>query len=275
MMWLSGFMSWIFRADKNGDGMKGYLDNVDTVEGNLKDAGCDETLVKEFIKLIKTGERKRQLRMLEKHRSNLLEEIHKNEKKIECLDYLVCQMEKKMGKKIVVLSTSPRMGGNSEMMADAFIRGAAEAGHEAEKIHLYDKKIEFCKGCLACQHTGACVIRDDAAVIVEQMRQADVLVFATPIYFYEMSGQMKTLLDRTNPLFPGEYAFRDIYLLAASADEEASSMDGAVKGLEGWISCFEQAHLSGVIRGAGADKKGEIENVPEALNAAYEFGRNV
>ena len=62
-------------------------------------------------------------------------------------------------------------------------------------------------------------------MIVEQMRQADVLVFATPIYFYEMSGQMKTLLDRTNPLFPGEYAFRDIYLLAASADEEASSMD--------------------------------------------------
>ena len=268
-------MSWFFRTDKNGDGMKGYLDNVDTVEWNLKDAGCDETLVKEFIKLIKTGERKRQLRMLEKHRSNLLEEIHKNEKKIECLDYLVCQMEKKMGKKIVVLSTSPRMGGNSEMMADAFIRGAAEAGHEAEKIHLYDKKIEFCKGCLACQHTGACVIRDDAAVIVEQMRQADVLVFATPIYFYEMSGQMKTLLDRTNPLFPGEYAFRDIYLLAASADQEASSMDGAVKGLEGWISCFEEAHLSGVIRGAGADKKGEIENVPEALNAAYEFGRNV
>lgn len=100
-------MSWFFRTDKNGDGMKGYLDNVDTVKRNLKDAGCDETLVKEFIKLIKTGERKRQLRMLEKHRSNLLEEIHKNEKKIECLDYLVCQMEKKMGKKIVVLSTSP------------------------------------------------------------------------------------------------------------------------------------------------------------------------
>ena len=62
-------------------------------------------------------------------------QIHKNEKKIECLDYLVCQMEKKMGKKIVVLSTSPRMGGNSEMMADAFIRGAAEAGHEAEDVY--------------------------------------------------------------------------------------------------------------------------------------------
>lgn len=88
-------------------------------------------------------------------------------------------------------------------------------------------------------------------------------------------AQMKTLLDRTNPLFPGEYSFRDIYLLATSADEEKSSMDGAVKGLEGWISCFEHAHLAGVVRGAGADKKGDIQNVPKALAAAYERGKNV
>ena len=180
-----------------------------------------------------------------------------------------------MGKKILVISTSPRMGGNSERLADEFMKGAAEAGYEVEKICLYDKKIEFCKGCLACQHTEKCIIRDDAAEIVEQMRKAEVLVFATPIYFYEMSGQMKTLLDRTNPLFPGEYAFRDIYLLASSADEEDSSMDGAIKGLEGWISCFELAHLAGVVRGTGADKKGDIENSPKVLEAAYELGKNI
>lgn len=180
-----------------------------------------------------------------------------------------------MSKKILVLSTSPRIGGNSEILADEFIRGAREAGHETEKIGLFDKTIEFCKGCLACQQTGKCILHDDAEAIVEQMRQADVVVFATPVYFYEMSGQMKTLLDRTNPLFPGEYAFRDIYLLATSADEAESSMDGAVKGLEGWISCFTRAHLAGVVRGAGADKKGEIRNLPEALTAAYEMGKNV
>ena len=106
------------------------------------------------------------------------------------------------------------------------------------------------------------------------MRQAEVLVFATPIYFYEMSGQMKTLLDRTNPLFPGEYAFRDIYLLATSADGEDTSMDGAVKGLEGWISCFELTRLAGVVRGTGADKKGEIEKNQEILGAAYTLGKN-
>lgn len=179
-----------------------------------------------------------------------------------------------MGKNILVISTSPRMGGNTETLADEFIRGAAEAGHETEKICLYDKDIKFCRGCLACQRTNTCIIHDDAARIVERMRLADAVVFATPVYFYEMTGQMKTLLDRTNPLFPGEYAFRDIYLLAASADEDESSMDGAVKGLEGWISCFDQAQLKGVVRGLGADKKGDIRRTPEVLNEAYELGRN-
>lgn len=137
-----------------------------------------------------------------------------------------------MSKRILVLSTSPRIGGNSETLADVFIKGAEEAGHETKKICLYDKKIEFCKGCLGCQTTGKCILRDDAERIIAQMKAMDVLVFATPIYFYEMSGQMKTLLDRTNPLFPAEYEFRDIYLLATSADEEESSMEAAVKGLE-------------------------------------------
>lgn len=179
-----------------------------------------------------------------------------------------------MSKKILILSTSPRIGGNSETLADAFIKGAEEAGHETKKICLYDKRIEFCKGCLACQTTEKCILHDDAEKIVKQMKAADVLVFATPIYFYEMSGQMKTLLDRTNPLFPSEYEFRDIYLLATSADEEDSSMDGAVKGLEGWISCFEKSHLAGVVRGTGADKKGEMEKCTEALSTAFEMGKN-
>ncbi|WP_320971362.1 flavodoxin family protein [Enterocloster bolteae] len=180
-----------------------------------------------------------------------------------------------MSKRILVLSTSPRIGGNSETLADVFIKGAEEAGHGTKKICLYDKKIEFCKGCLGCQTTGKCILRDDAERIIAQMKAMDVLVFATPIYFYEMSGQMKTLLDRTNPLFPAEYEFRDIYLLATSADEEESSMEAAVKGLEGWISCFEKSRLAGVVRGTGADKKGAIEECGEALSAAYEMGRNV
>lgn len=161
------------------------------------------------------------------------------------------------------------------MLADEFKRGALESGHNAEKICLYDKTIGFCQGCLSCQETKRCVINDDANAIVGKMLHADVLVFATPIYFYEMCGQMKTLLDRSNPLFPQNYSFRDTYLLAASADEDPVSMDGAVKGLQGWIDCFGKTKLSGVVCGVGATQVGDICNSKLILQEAYQMGKKV
>ena len=178
-----------------------------------------------------------------------------------------------MKKNILILSTSPRKNGNSEMLAREFARGAEEAGHNVELLSLHDKTIGFCRGCLACQKTQRCVIRDDADAIAQTMRSAEVIVFATPIYFYEMCGQMKTLLDRTNPLFPSDYAFRDIYLLASAADGAESATDGAAKGLQGWIYCFEKSRLKGVVRGVGVTGVGEIQNVHAALKAAYDLGR--
>lgn len=179
-----------------------------------------------------------------------------------------------MSKTVLILSTSPRKGGNSDTLAEEFARGAREAGHQVEKIELYNKAIGFCRGCLACQKTRRCVIHDDADIIAQKMLTADVLVFATPIYFYEMCGQMKTLLDRSNPLYPADYAFREVYLLAAAADGELSAMDGAVKGLEGWLACFEKAKLAGTVFGGGADAVGTIQGNP-ALREAYEMGVKV
>lgn len=179
-----------------------------------------------------------------------------------------------MSKTVLILSTSPRKGGNSDTLAEEFARGAREAGHQVEKIELYNKAIGFCRGCLACQKTRRCVIHDDADMIAQKMLTADVLVFATPIYFYEMCGQMKTLLDRSNPLYPADYAFREVYLLAAAADGELSAMDGAVKGLEGWLACFEKAKLAGTVFGGGADAVGTIRGNP-ALREAYEMGVKV
>lgn len=178
-----------------------------------------------------------------------------------------------MSKTVLILSTSPRKDGNSDTLAEEFARGAREAGHRVEKIELYNKAIGFCRGCLACQKTRRCVIHDDADMIAQKMLTADVLVFATPIYFYEMCGQMKTLLDRSNPLYPADYAFREVYLLAAAADGELSAMDGAVKGLEGWLACFEKAKLAGTVFG-GADAVGTIQGNP-ALRKAYEMGVKV
>lgn len=179
-----------------------------------------------------------------------------------------------MSKSVLIISTSLRKGGNSDTLAEEFARGAREAGNQLEKIELYNKTIGFCKGCLACQKSLRCVIHDDADTIAQKMLTADVIVFATPIYYYEMSGQMKTMLDRANPLYPANYAFRDIYLLATAADTEKSAMDGAIKGLEGWIACFEKARLAGTVFGGGADAMGTIQGNP-ALAKAYEMGRTV
>lgn len=121
---------------------------------------------------------------------------------------------------------------------------------------------------------GRCVIQDDAAVIAQKMLSADVIAFATPVYFYEMCGQMKTMLDRSNPLFPSDYAFRDIYLLAAAADEEKSAMDGTVRGLQGWINCFPKTSLKGVVRCIGVCDVGDAKKNP-ALQETFELGKAI
>ncbi len=177
-------------------------------------------------------------------------------------------------KNILVISTSLRAKSNSDALADEFVRGAVEAGNPVEKIELRGKKIAFCTGCLSCQKTQNCVINDDAREIAEKMMNADVIVFATPVYYYGMRGQMKTLLDRANPLYTTDYKFREIYLIATAAEDEESTPSGTVTGLQGWIDCYEKAKLSGVIFAGGVNGAGEI-NGHKALEEAYKAGSNV
>ena len=107
---------------------------------------------------------------------------------------------------------------------------------------------------------------------VAKALEADVLVFATPIYYYEMSGQLKTLLDRLNPLFPSDYAFRDVYLLTSAAEDEEQVPRRAVSGVEGWIECFEHAKLAGTVFMGGVTAAGENPAHP-ALDLAYRMGK--
>ena len=124
--------------------------------------------------------------------------------------------------KVLVITTSLRARSNSDILAERLIAGAKDAGHQVEEISLKGKTIGFCKGCLACQKTQKCVIKDDAVMIAEKVMNADTLVFVTPIYYYEMSGQMKTLLDRMNPLYSSDYKFRNVYMLSVGAQEEGA-----------------------------------------------------
>ncbi len=177
-------------------------------------------------------------------------------------------------KNVLIISSSLRPNSNSDALAEAFARGAAEAGNQVETISLKGKDIRFCKGCLACQQTQKCVIADDAPAIVQKMYGADVLVFATPIYYYELSGQLKTLLDRANPLYGTDYHFRDIYLLTSAAEDEEQTPAHAVTGLGGWIACFENARLAGSVFAGGVNGPGEVKG-HTALTSAYEMGKNV
>lgn len=177
-------------------------------------------------------------------------------------------------KNVLIISSSLRKGSNSEALAEEFARGASDAGNKVELISLRDKDIRFCRGCLACQKIKKCVIADDAPAIVAKMHDADVIAFASPIYYYEMSGQLKTLLDRANPLYTSDYRFRDIYMLTSAAEDEPSTPERAVMGLTGWIDCFEKSHLVGTVFAGGVNAPEEIKGHP-ALAEAYAVGNKI
>lgn len=179
-----------------------------------------------------------------------------------------------MGKKVLIISTSLRKNGNSDMLAQAFAKGAEASGNDVEIISLADKKIAFCRGCFACQKTGRCIIADDAVQITEKISEAEAVVWATPIYYYEMTGQMKTMIDRANALFVMDYQFRDVYMLSTAAEEDASACERAVNGLMGWIACFPKSRFAGSVFAGGVTDKGDISG-SKALDEAYNMGLSV
>lgn len=97
-------------------------------------------------------------------------------------------------KKVLILSGSPRKGGNSDTLCDEFMKGAIEAGNEVEKIFVAGKNIGYCKACYACKDTGVCVIKDDMAEVLQKMLDADVIVLSSPVYFYSISAQSTAVL---------------------------------------------------------------------------------
>ena len=177
--------------------------------------------------------------------------------------------------KVLVISTSLRLKSNSDALAESLIRGARDAGHEVEHISLKGKDLKFCTGCLACQKTQQCVLEGGAGRSAEKVKASDTLVFATPIYYYGMSGQMKTLLDRLNPLYPSDYRFRKVYMLMTAAEDEAFVPEKAVSGLQGWVDCFEKAELAGTLFCGGISEPGEAAGKKEARDKAYAFGKTL
>lgn len=177
-----------------------------------------------------------------------------------------------MGKKILAIVSSPRKNGNTDMMVESFLKGARDAMHRTEKIYLRDCKIEFCRGCEVCSSTHHCVIKDDMERLVDKLLDADVIVLSTPVYFYSMSGQMKTFIDRLMPVYP-ELRGREFYFITAAADND-TMIERTMQALEGFTDCIENAEIRGKLYGGGNWRKGDVEG-KEILNTAYMMGANV
>ena len=177
-------------------------------------------------------------------------------------------------KKVLILSASPRKGGNSDTLCDQFRKGAEETGHAAEKIFLRDHKVQYCTGCGLCVgRKGTCSQKDDMADIAQKMLAADVIVMATPVYFYTMDAQMKTLIDRCCAYYTG-MENKEFYFIVTAADQDISAMERTIEGFRGFTLCLDGAVEKGIVYGVGAWNRGEIVHTP-AMAQAYEMGRRV
>lgn len=179
-----------------------------------------------------------------------------------------------MSKKVLILSGSPRKGGNSDILCDEFARGAQEAGNEVEKIRVADKKIHPCSACYYCRdHGGECVHKDNMAEVLQKMIDADVLVLASPVYFYSIDAQLKAVIDRTVARWL-EVKNKEFYYIVTMADEGQESADTTLACFRGYADCVEGAVEKGVIIGNGVYELGKIKNT-SVMKKAYEMGKTV
>lgn len=180
-----------------------------------------------------------------------------------------------MSKQILVLAGSPRKKGNSDMLCEQFTAGAKSVGHEVEKIYVSEQKIGYCKACYFCEKTSKCVQDDDMAEIIEKLVNADVIVLATPTYFYSMSAQLKTLIDRTLPTYYAEQKISDkeFYFIVTAA-EEKEYIKRVVDSLYGFTDCLPNPNIKAVICGECVLSAGEIKD-GKAMQEAYDAGVRV
>lgn len=178
-------------------------------------------------------------------------------------------------KKVLILSGSPRKGGNSDILCDEFARGARKQGHEVEKVFVSEKKIAPCSGCYYCKdHGGKCVYNDDMAELLQKIIDCNVLVLSSPVYFYAICAQLKIVIDRTVARWT-ELENKDLYYIMTSADDETDTMDGTLACFHGFAMCINGYEEKGTLYGRGVHEKGEVKNRPELMQIAYEMGESV
>lgn len=180
----------------------------------------------------------------------------------------------KESKKVLILSASPRRKGNSQILCDKFAEGAKSAGHQVKMIRLSDKKINFCKACDACmKNEGLCIQRDDMGDILKAYQQADILVLATPVYFYGISAQMKTFIDRTYPIWQNLGHKNVYYIISAGLGED--TINRSLGDLDGFVEHLDDSKVKGRIYATNVMDAGLVKEQEDLLERAYEMGKSI
>lgn len=179
-----------------------------------------------------------------------------------------------MSKKILVIAGSPRLGGNSDTLADAFIAGAKEAGHEVTKFNVAKMHINGCQDCKYCfSHDAQCVQQDDMQQIYPHFAGADILVLATPVYFFGMTAQIRAFLDRLYAYAYKGFHITGTALLILCGDTDPAIMDPPIAEFNNFAA-FAKLENKGVVKAAGVNDKGEIDG-NAALQEARQLGKNI
>lgn len=173
---------------------------------------------------------------------------------------------------ITIINGSPRIGGNTEIMAEEFARGAKAAGHQVEMIRMSEKKVSGCLGCQYCfSHNGDCIQKDDMQDILTTLNQSDLVVFASPIYWFDMTGQIKCVIDRMYALGSVGFHFNKTALLLDSGADNV--FDAAISQYR--MTCgYLKWQDMGIITIPGMDEKGSMKTHPK-LKEVYNLAASL
>ena len=175
---------------------------------------------------------------------------------------------------ILILSGSPRRGGNTELLVEAFVKGASQK-HHVEVVSVHDYKVNPCMGCNACfkNENNACIQKDDMSLIYDKMAVADMLVIASPVYFYGLSAQLKAVIDRFHNPIRDTFHIKKTALLLVGAASLPELFDGILAQYRLCLNFFKLENAGRVLV-RGVKDKGDIQNT-EAIQKANELGLNI
>ena len=175
---------------------------------------------------------------------------------------------------ILILSGSPRRGGNTELLVEAFVKGASQK-HHVEVVSVHDYKVNPCMGCNACfkNENNACIQKDDMCLIYDKMAVADMLVIASPVYFYGLSAQLKAVIDRFHNPIRDTYHIKKTALLLVGAASLPELFDGILAQYQLCLNFFKLEDAGHVLVRDVKDK-GNIKTA-NALNEAFELGQQL